>query len=125
MASKHKIRRWERWTHHVPSIIIESLGFERLFFAFEGFELVCDVGVNEIGNVLAIHDFWNDVILPLVVREDVILCPRQIWSAGRNTNDNAIRTFEVDVVYSRTAVLQLDIPFKLPPFRVIFVVLLE
>ena len=67
-------------SHHVPAIVVESLGLERLFFTLEGFEFLCDVGVNEIGNVLAVHDLRDNVVLPLVVREDIILCTRKLVS---------------------------------------------
>ena len=114
-----------RGTHHVPAIVIESLGLQCLFFALEGFELLCDIGVDKIGDVLAVHDLWDDVVLPLVVREDVILCPPPDWSAEENTNrGHTQRTFKVDVVHPCTAVLQLDVLLELPPLRVVFVVFL-
>jgi hypothetical protein len=110
-------------SHSVSTIVVESLGLERLFFALECFEFLCDVGVDEVGDVLAVHDLWDDVVLPLVVREDVILCTTADWSAGESTEDTLKRTFEVDVVYPRTAVLQLDVPLEPSPLRVVFVVL--
>lgn len=74
-------------SHHVPTIVVESLGLERLFFTLESFEFLCDVRVNEIGNVLPVHDLWDNVVLPLVVRENVIPCTRKLvsWEGVRRT----------------------------------------
>lgn len=44
----------------------------------EHLELLGDVQVNEVGDVLAVHDLWHGVLVPRGVLEEVVLCRAQI-----------------------------------------------
>ena len=61
---------------HILLAIIETFGLEAFFLA-RGCRVLFDVGVDEVGNVVAIHDLW-DVHLLLragqhVVRDDQLI----------------------------------------------------
>lgn len=62
-----------RSAHHLFAVI-EPFCLKAFFFTFESVELLQNVGVNEVGNVLTIHDLGYDVHLPFRIREEVILC---------------------------------------------------
>ena len=44
-----------------------------LLLALQRQQLLLDVGINKIGNVLAVPDLWDCVVLPAVVLENVLL----------------------------------------------------
>lgn len=72
-----------RRTHHVGLAFVEALRLELLLLALERVELLEDVGVDKVGDVLAVHDLGHDVVLPFLVLEHVVLCagPAQTRSA--------------------------------------------
>jgi len=64
----------EMYIYHVWIAVIETFSLESLFFALQSFEFLSDIGIDEVCNILAVHDFWDNVHLPLRVGENVVLC---------------------------------------------------
>lgn len=58
---------------HVLIRLVKALGLELVFFPLEGQKFLLDLGVDEIGNVLAVPDLGDSVVLPLVVHKQVFL----------------------------------------------------
>ena len=60
--------------YNVFLAVVEPFCLESFFLSLSGFEFFCNVGIDEVCNVLAIHDLRDSVILPLIVCQQVILC---------------------------------------------------
>jgi len=48
------------------------LELQLLFFPLQRFQLLSDIGINEVCDVLAVHDLGNNVLLPLWVAEEIV-----------------------------------------------------
>ncbi|KXN86248.1 hypothetical protein AN958_10326, partial [Leucoagaricus sp. SymC.cos] len=84
--------------------IIKPFGFEFFFFPFESFKFLGDIGIDEVCNVFAVHDFGYNVHFPLGIGEDV--------------------TVHVDVEYASTALLSLLVSQQLASLRIVLIILL-
>ena len=109
--------------YHLGLAVVEALGLEFLLFPLERVEFLEDIRVDEIGDVLAVHDLGHDVVFPLVVLEKVILCDQWSISSAQETL-NFTRTLEIDVVHACTTLLGLDIALETAALRVLLIVLL-
>jgi len=56
--------------------VVEARRLETLLLGLELVELGDDVRVDEVGDVLAVLDLGDRVVLPVVVLEQVVLCAR-------------------------------------------------
>jgi hypothetical protein len=66
-------RKGRKGTNLIVVIVVESSSLEPLLLGLELFETGDDVGVDEVGDVLAVLDFGDNVVLPLVVLEQIVL----------------------------------------------------
>ncbi|PPQ80217.1 hypothetical protein CVT25_003570 [Psilocybe cyanescens] len=105
-------------TYNVGVAVIEAFGLELLLLALEGLELLGDVGIDEVGDVLAFPDFGHNVHLPFWVGEQVVLCEHQaVFSKTNRKEKNNNARF-------MPALLELDIALEPLPLGVVLVVLL-
>jgi hypothetical protein len=58
--------------YNVLIALVESISFEFLLFSLKSLELLSNIRINEVGNILAIHDLRHDVNLPFWVRKQVV-----------------------------------------------------
>lgn len=56
-------------TYDVRVTVVESLRLEFLFFPLEGVEFLGNIGVDEVCDVLAIHDLRDNIHFPFRVRK--------------------------------------------------------
>lgn len=70
--------------------VVEAGSLEPLLLGLERVELGDNVGVDEVGDVLAVLDLGDDIVLPLVVLEEVVLYGERVLVGS------------VDVSYPRT-----------------------
>jgi hypothetical protein len=52
-------------TYHLLVVVIEPFRNELLLFAFQGLQFLLDVRINEVSDILAIHDLGDYIELPL------------------------------------------------------------
>lgn len=85
-------------------VVVEPVRSELLLLRFEGIEFREDVRVDKVRDILPVQDLRDDIMLPLVLREQVVL-------------------LRVHVEHTGPALLRLDIALETAAHRVLWVVL--
>jgi len=59
--------------YHIGFAVVEPFRLELLLLALQRLEFLSNIGVDKVGNILALPNFGNDVFLPFRICENVIL----------------------------------------------------
>jgi hypothetical protein len=51
---------------------VEALFGQRILLSLQSLESGLDIGIDKVGNVLAVVDLGNDIVFPRVVGKDVV-----------------------------------------------------
>ena len=97
-------------TYHFLLAIVEPFSNKSLLLALQSLQFLLDIGVNEVGNVFAIHNLRYNVELPLRVLQDVVLYDIGSLSGIQKTARKL--TLEIDIINTGAALFSFNIPFE-------------